>query len=151
MRDQSPLVGVIGFCLLTVCGVGQTAAGGAAPSMPILMKAILPTYPPIAKAAHITGVVVVRVIVKAGSVVEAGVTSKPTMASGGRFLEQATLENLKTWHFAVTVNDTFAVSYRYKILDTETEEPTNDRVEMLPSLDVRVTARPVKPTANYQK
>jgi hypothetical protein len=119
--------------------------------MPILMKAILPTYPPIAKAAHITGVVVVRVIVKAGSVVEAGVTSKPTMASGGRFLEQATLENLKTWHFAVTVNDTFAVSYRYKILDTETEEPTNDRVEMLPSLDVRVTARPVKPTANYQK
>jgi outer membrane biosynthesis protein TonB len=115
----------------------------------ILEEAALPTYPPIAKAAHITGVVMVRVTVKAGSVVETEVTSKPTMASGGRFLEFATLNNLKTWRFAATVNDAFTVSFRYEMAGTETEEPTNDKVEVLPSLDVRITARPAKPTTNY--
>jgi hypothetical protein len=141
--------GLIGISLLAVLAAGQTAPRAAAPAVAILEEAALPTYPPIAKAAHITGVVMVRVTVKAGSVVETEVTSKPTMASGGRFLEFATLNNLKTWRFAATVNDAFTVSFRYEMAGTETEEPTNDKVEVLPSLDVRITARPAKPTTNY--
>jgi len=40
-------------------------------------------YPPIAKAAHVTGKVVVRVTVKDGLMVQTDVLSKPAVASGG--------------------------------------------------------------------
>jgi hypothetical protein len=103
-------------------------------------------YPPIAKAAHVTGKVVVRVTVKDGLIVQTEVLSKPAVASGGRLLESPTLENLKTWRFAADVSGAFTVTYTYEISGTETEEPTNAKVEMLPSLDVKITARPVKPT-----
>jgi hypothetical protein len=41
--------------------------------------------------------------------------------------------------------------YDYEISGRETEESMNAKVEMLPSLDVKITARPVKPTVMYQK
>jgi TonB family protein len=103
-------------------------------------------YPPIAKAAHVTGKVVVRVTVKDGLIVQTEVLSKPAVASGGRLLESSTLENLKTWRFAADMSGAFTVTYTYEISGTETEEPTNAKVEMLPSLDVKITARLVKPT-----
>ncbi len=106
-------------------------------------------YPPIAKAAHVTGKVIVRVTVKGGLVEKTDVLSKPDVASGGRLLETPTVENLKTWHFAANVARTFTVTYTYEISGTETDDPTNPKVELLPSLDVRITARPVKPTVNY--
>jgi hypothetical protein len=68
---------------------------------------------------------------------------------GQRFLETATVANLKTWRFAADVNGEFPVTYSYSIAGDETDNPTNPRVEMLPSLDVNITARPVKPTVNY--
>jgi len=105
-------------------------------------------YPPIAKAAHVTGKVIVRVSVKDGLVVTTDVLSKLD-PSGQRFLETPTVENLKTWRFAADVTGTFTVTYTYEISGTETEEPTNAKVAMLPSLDVEITARPVKPTVNY--
>lgn len=92
-----------------------------------------------------------RVIVKDGLIVQTYVLSKPAVASGGRVLESPTLENLKTWRFAVDVTGAFTVTYTYEISGAETEEPTNARVEMLPSLEVKITARPVKPTVMYEK
>jgi hypothetical protein len=103
-------------------------------------------YPPIAKAAHITGKVVVRVTIKDGLVVKTDVLSKPDVRSGQRFLESPTVENLKTWRFAADVTGEYTVTYTYEISGEESEQPTNARVEMLPSLDVKITARPVKPT-----
>jgi hypothetical protein len=108
-------------------------------------------YPPIAKAAYVTGKVVVRLTIKDGLLVQTEVLSKPPVASGGRLLESPTLANLKTWRFAADVNGAFTVTYTYEISGTETDDPTNARVEMLPSLDVKITARPVKPTVMYQK
>ncbi len=105
-------------------------------------------YPPIAKAAHITGRVIVRVTVKGGLVEKADVLSKPDVASGGRLLETPTVENVKTWRFAADMTGAFTVTYTYEISGTETDDPTNAKVEMLPSLDVKITARPVKPTCN---
>lgn len=105
-------------------------------------------YPPIAKAAHVTGKVTLRATVKDGQVVKTEVLSKLD-PSGQRFLETATVLNLKTWHFAADVNGVFTVTYTYAISGTETEEPTNAKVTILPSLDVEITARPVKPTVNY--
>jgi outer membrane biosynthesis protein TonB len=105
-------------------------------------------YPPIAKAAHVTGKVVLRAIVKDGLVVKTDVLSKLD-PSGQRFLETSTVENIKTWRFAADVNGVFTVTYTYAISGTETDEPTNAKVTTLPSLDVEITARPVKPTVNY--
>jgi len=49
------------------------------------------------------------------------------------------------------VTGAFTVTYTYEIAGTETDNPTNAKVEMLPSLDVKITGRPVKPTVMYQK
>jgi hypothetical protein len=46
-------------------------------------------------------------------------------------LETPTVENLKTWRFAADVTGAFTVSYTYEISGTETEQPTNAKVEML--------------------
>lgn len=111
---------------------------------PILKEAAQPRYPPIAKAAHVTGKVSVRVTVKDGQVVKTDVVSKLNPAEQ-RFLETPTVENLKTWRFADDVTTEFTVTYTYAISGDETDAPTNPIVEMLPSLDVNITARPVKP------
>jgi hypothetical protein len=135
--------------LLAVPAFGQTTLAPTAPAVPILREAALPMYPPIAKVAHITGKVIVRVTVKDGLVVKTDVLSKPDVRSGQRFLESPTVENLKTWRFAADVTGEYTVTYTYEISGEESEQPTNARVEMLPSLDVKITARPVKPTVNY--
>jgi hypothetical protein len=111
----------------------------------------LPVYPPIAKAAHITGKVTVRVTIKDGLVAQTDVLPQPDGTSGKRFLETPTVENLKTWRFAADVTGTFTVTFTYEISGKESEDLTNPRVEMLPSLDLRITARPVKPTVMYEK
>lgn len=111
--------------------------------VPILQESALPVYPPIGRAARITGKVVVAVTVSGGKVTGTEVKSGP------RLLEGCTVTNLKTWRFADNVNGTFPVTYSYAISGDETDNPTNPRVEMLPSLDVNITARPVKPTVQY--
>lgn len=71
-------------------------------------------YPPIAKAAHVTGNVTLRATVKDGQVVKTDVLFKLD-PSGQRFLETSTVENLKTWHFAADVNVVFTVTCTYAI------------------------------------
>ena len=150
MRNELRIFVLSSVVLMTISAVGQTSQPAAAPAVPILQGAALPVYPPIAKAAHVTGKVIVRVTVKDGLVVKTDVLSKLD-PSGQRFLETPTVENLKTWHFAADVTGAFTLTYTYEISGKETDEPTNARVEMLPSLDVKITARPVKPTVMYEK
>ena len=118
-------------------------------SAPILQEAAQPRYPPIAKAAHVTGKVSVRVTVKDGKVVKTDVVSKLDPA-GQRFLETPTVENLKTWRFDANVTTEFTVTYTYAFAGDETDSPTNPTIEMLPSLDVNITARPLKPVVMYR-
>ncbi len=103
----------------------------------------MPVYPH-AKAARVTGEVSVRVTVEDGLVVPADVMSK---AFGQRFLETPTVENLKTWRFAADVSRTFTVTCTYEVSGKESDDLLDPGVEMLPFLDVTITARPVKPTA----
>lgn len=149
MRNVLRLCTVSAIVLTAVFASSQTASK-AAPAIPILQGAALPVYPPIAKAAHVTGKVMLRVTVKGGQVVKTEVLSKLD-PGGQRFLETPTVENLKTWRFADDVTGEFSVTYTYEISGTETDDPTNAKVEMLPSLDVKITARPVKPTIMYEK
>ncbi|MGO4880301.1 MAG: energy transducer TonB [Bryobacteraceae bacterium] len=129
--------------LLAVPTLGQTPT--AAPAVPILLEAALPVYPPIWRAAHLSGKVIVRVTVKNGRVTETAIQS------GEPHLQVPTTSNLKTWRFDDQVFGAFTVTYTYEISGKPTDNPTNPRVEMLPSLDVKITARPVKPTVNYNK
>jgi outer membrane biosynthesis protein TonB len=96
MRNELRTVGLLGVILMAISAHGQTTPSAAVPAVPILQRGALPVYPPIAKAARETGKVTVRVPVKDGLVVQTDVLSKPDIASGQRFLETATVENLKT-------------------------------------------------------
>lgn len=124
-------------------GISKPAGVDVDQQAPILQEAALPVYPPIGRAARITGKVVVAVTVSGGKVTGTEVKSGPRLLFG------ATVANLQTWRFGSDVNGTFPVTYSYAISGDETDNPTNPRVEMLPSLDVNITARPVKPTVNY--
>ncbi len=124
--------------LLAVPALGQANSSASVPAAPILQGAALPMYPPIARAAHITGKVILRATVKSGLVVKTEVLSTADVAKGQRFLESPTVENLKTWRFAPDVTGTFTVSYTYEISGAETDEPTNASIEMLPSLEVKI-------------
>jgi TonB family protein len=151
MRNKLRIAGLLAVVLMAISAPGQTTPNAAAPAVPILQRAALPVYPSIAKAARVTGKVIVRVTVKDGLVVQTNVLSKAGVSSGQRFLETPTVENLRTWRFASNVTGTFTVTYTYEISGKESNDPTNPRVEMLPSLDVKITARPVKPTAMYEQ
>jgi hypothetical protein len=111
--------------------------------LPILQGAALPVYPPIGRAASVAGKVVVEITVSGGQVTATEVKSGPRLLTGG------TVANLQTWRFASDVNGKFTVTYTYVMSDEETDSPTNPTVEMLPSLDVKITAHPVKPIPMY--
>ena len=54
---------------------------------------------------------------------------------------------LKTWRFASDVNGTFTVTYTYAISGERNRQPDESQVEMLPSLDVNITARRSSPSS----
>jgi hypothetical protein len=111
---------------------------------------MLPHYPAIAEAAHITGKVVVVVKVQSGRVVKTDVQAGSRDASPAtiRYLQPATILNIQTWRFGHDVNETFTVTYTYDFAGERSDVPTNPKLEMLPSLDVTITARPVKLTCS---
>lgn len=102
----------------------------------------MPTYPAIWRAARITGDVVAAVTVKDGRVIEVKKTA------GDPYLFDTAMQNIKTWSFASGTEAVFTVTFKYRMKSEETEERTNPEVEFLPSLDVILTARPVKPTVS---
>lgn len=55
----------------------------------------------------------------------------------------------KTWSFPDGSDAVFAVTITFEIVGEQTDVPMNPQVEMLPSFDIHLTARPVKPTVNY--
>lgn len=123
---------------------------------PRLISADLPNYPAIAQAAHITGWLKIQITIERGNIVRTNVMSTEAKDDkshifdhGLQFLTTPTLTNLKSWRFDSDANGTFVVSYAYNIAGSETDAPTTPKIEVLPSLEVSVTARPVKLTVNY--
>jgi hypothetical protein len=129
--------------LLAVPGFGQTTPIVTAPKVPILIEATLPTYPFILRAARISGKVIVLVTVKDGRVIGTNVKL------GEIYLRDTTIANLKTWRFDDEVNTIFTVTYTYAILSEESDTLMNPKIEILPSLDVNITVRPVRQTVQY--
>ena len=124
-------------------GTSNPSTADPSQQVPLLQEAALPVYPPIGRAARISGKVVVEVTVSGGKVTATEVKSGPRLLTGG------TVANLQTWRFASDVNGKFTVTYTYAMSTEETDSPTNPTVEMLPSLDVKIMAHPVKPIPMY--
>lgn len=142
--------------IVPLCLFGQTNASHSSSVVPILRSGDVPTYPPIAMAARITGKVSVRIYVAAGKVVRVEMLSADLRERGDKLTSKAApllitsmTANLKRWQFDKSVNGDFVVHYTYDISGTATDNPTNSRVEISPLLNVKITARPVKPTINY--
>lgn len=102
-----------------------------------------PTYPAIARAAHITGKVEVQVTIKSGSVIKAEVKS-----SKSPFLTNPTIANIKTWQFNPDASATFRVTYSYRIEGNETLLPESPRLELDLPRSAKITAKPFKPTCS---
>jgi hypothetical protein len=130
------------FFLLVAPALCQTDPSSEAKARPRIKEAAVPLYPPIAEAAHVTGKVTVSVTVQGGRVVKTVAQSESPAAV--HFLQPAAILNIQTWRFGKDVNDRFTVTYTYGFAGKPSDEPTNPLVEILPSLDVKVTARPVK-------
>lgn len=109
-----------------------------------IVRAELPWYPPLARAAMLGGTVNVEVTVRQGEVTEATFKSgawinfrdrQPTErpfreeADVFRILVLPSIANVKTWRFANDPNGTFVATYIYKIGAFETKVPENPKIE----------------------
>lgn len=140
--------------------LAASTAWAQARHYPPVAHADLPFYPPIARLAHITGAVEIRVVVEKGAVVKAQVKSividshnGPPLTEKGKekvrqYLALPSLRNIKSWQFEPQGRTTFVVKYVYRIEGEQTRLPENPQIEVdLPV--VRVTARPFKQTVSY--
>ena len=148
--------GWISLLLVPLSGIAQSTSSQPAPAPPLLIMADLPSYPAIAKAAHITGWLRMRIVVAKGKIEKVDVLATEArddrshvFSNGSRLLTEPTLEKLKSWRFQQSADKTLVVTYTYNISGTETDETTNPKVETLPSLNVTVNARPVSQTIKY--
>lgn len=134
-----------------------TAYAQSSAVVPRLRSADLPRYPPIAEAAKITGWVKVSLSIVQGRVTNARVVEaearddKHVWKDGLPLLNTPTLTYLRTWKFDSDVEKIFEITVSYRIIGDATDEPTNPLIEVSPSLDVVVTARPVKPVIMYER
>jgi len=105
----------------TLLGITSPANGSALPApavnpniplavggrvkQPVLVKDVLPQYPPLARQAHTQGDVAVQIIVdRAGNVVDAKAISGPTV------LRQAAVDAVREWKYNPTMLDGQAIS-----------------------------------------
>jgi len=115
---------------------------GVSRSVPLLVRAEIPLYPPVALAARLSGTVRIKVQVSKGAVVS---TETDSSSSAHTVLVSAAQKNVKTWQFAPDANGPFELTYIYQLETHEADLPENPRVEIqLPF--VKITGRPVKRT-----
>jgi hypothetical protein len=145
--------------LLTASALGQSTVGTPTTQVthyPDLTRAEVPLYPPLARAAPITGTVEIQITVERGTVVDAQVKSVDLDPSDqvalneegkkkvGLWLSNPSLANIKTWQFQPEDRTTFLVTYVYKIEGEQTPLAENPKVELDLPRRVTVTAKPIK-------
>ncbi len=151
---------LLGLILLTSTWQATPNQKVAEDHYPQLIRAEVPMYPPIARAAHIADTVEIQVVVEMGAVMDAQVKSVVIESHNGSalndegtkkvgvYLSNPSLANLKTWQFQSEDRATFVVTYIFQIQGQETSLPENPKVELDLPLLVKVTARPFKPTCS---
>jgi outer membrane biosynthesis protein TonB len=115
-----------------------TTQGTKNAQYPLVVQGDIPLYPAVAKTAHVSGSVRVRVTVKDGEIISTDVTF------GNPLLASAAIGNIKTWKFNNTTNASFTTTFTYELEKEETAEASNPKIELeLPTV-VRITAKPTK-------
>jgi hypothetical protein len=94
--------------VLLACVARVTAQ---APSvLPSVIHHDEPIFPAIARTAHVTGDVTVRITTDGESVADAVAESGPAL------LQKAAVDNVRTWKFGAHTPGTFHVTFRYKMV-----------------------------------
>lgn len=98
------------LCLLISIIAYRSIAESQQPSsLPDVISAAVPLYPPLARAARLQGAVVLTVEVEGGKV------QSTRIVSGHPMLSRAAESNLATWKLVSMPAKTFSVTYRYKL------------------------------------
>jgi hypothetical protein len=106
-------------------------------ALPRVAGAAVPLYPPLARAAHVQGVVHVKLTTDGQRAVTAHAEDGP------KLLAAAAEENARTWQFAVHEPTTFTVTYRYKLVAGLKGDPDNPEVVLRLPTEVEVRTLPM--------
>lgn len=98
--------------LLSVFLITEVVASAHEPSelLPQVIQHDNPRFPPIARAAHVSGEVRVRITTDGESV------TKVVAESGPPLLRKASEDNARTWKFAAHTPGTFEVTFDFRFL-----------------------------------
>jgi hypothetical protein len=130
------------FALLAAYVAKQNAVPTQQDESFVIQHADMPSYPAMARVAHVTGKV--EVTIKNGLVVQTEQKS-----SAHPILINATLENLRTWRFRPDTSAKFSVTYVYE-LEKKRSSSGNPRIEMQLPYRIKITAQPPQTTTNYE-
>ena len=103
------------FILSILLPAKATLAQESSDALPKVIQHAEPIYPPIARTAHITGEVSVKITTDGESAREVEAETGPPL------LRKASEDNAKTWKFAPHAPNTFHVTFRYRISSGEVE------------------------------
>jgi len=118
--------------------VPRVLAQKSAETLPKVLEHSEPIYPPLARQARIQGEVIVKVTTDGESVREA------LAETGHPLLRKAAEDNVKTWRFSSHTPATFNVTFRYKLVES------NSEVEFLQSTNtVEILASPPETSIYY--
>lgn len=122
--------------LLGTIVLGGSFAGNAQQgrALPVVSFAEVPFYPPIARAANISGVVHVVITTDGHRVVTAHVQD------GQAVLSEAAQKNASSWQFATHEPTTFTVTYVYKLVDNRKAQRGGPKVILQLPTDIEVDA-----------
>jgi TonB family protein len=128
------------FALLFSLGllVGGAKSQDTSAVLPRVLQHAAPVYPPLARQTRISGDVRLKITTDGESVRDVEVES------GHPLLQQAAVDNVKTWKFEAHEPGTFEVTFRYKLL------PEDLSTEFLESPGiVRIEATPPQMTIDW--
>jgi hypothetical protein len=112
-------------------------AQDTADELPVVITGEMPLYPLIAQAAHISGIVKVRVTTDGKNVTSLDAESGPAM------LVKFVKENIKTWEFLGHKPTTFVTTFEYHIEDTVHCGYSNVTTTLHLPLEVHISANGV--------
>jgi TonB family protein len=127
---------IFGTVLAVLVTFGNSSRAGEVQQMPLVQSASLPTYPMIARAARVSGTVVLEVSTDGERV------SKIVVKSGPPMLVPSVRENVATWRFTPHQPITFETTFIFRIEDPASCEFENAALTVkLPTLvDIKVNS-----------
>ena len=105
-------------------------------ALPCVVTIAVPTYPPLARAAHVQGVVHMKITTDGQRVTTAEVLDGP------KVLAVPAQDNVQTWHFSPHDPTTFTVIYNFKLLAGGKGNTATPSVVLKLPAEVEVSDRP---------